>query len=112
LPIEGDRFADTQPGSVEQLADRAVPKGDGRRACRGVEQAFDLGGRECPRQLPSSFRELDGRRWVVRARAQQHLVTEEGANGSEPAGDRRGCETVCAELSDVGGEIVGARAGR
>jgi hypothetical protein len=39
-------------------------------------------------------------------------VAKEGANGGESARDRRRRETVCAELSDVRSEIVGARACR
>ena len=55
--------------------------------------------------------ELLGRkpnRGIVGPDAEQYLVPEEGADGGEPARDGRRREPVCAELRDVGGEIVGA----
>ena len=109
LAVEPDRLADAQSGSVEQLAEGAVTEGDRRRAGRRVEEALDLGGGERPRELSPSLRELDVRRGVVHARAEQYLVPEERANRGEPACDRGRCETVGAQLGDIRGEIVGAR---
>src|SRR5262249_19149876 len=81
------------------------------RAGRRVEEPLDFGRREGARQLPAALRELEARRRVVGARPQEHLVAEEGADGGQPARDRRGREAVRAELRHVGGEVVGARLG-
>ena len=109
LPVERDRLADAQPGAVEELTEGAVAEVARRRPGGGIEQPLDLRGRERARQRPAAFRELDVRRGVVGARAEQNLVPEEGADGGKPARDGRRREAVRAELRDVGREVVAAR---
>src|SRR4029078_2275939 len=105
LPVEPDRFAHPQAGSVEELTEGTVAEVSRRRPGGGIEQALDLRGRERAGQRPAAFRELDVRRGVVGARAEQDLVSEEGADGGKPARHGRRCEAVRAELRDVGGEV-------
>ena len=109
LPVEPDRLADAQAGAVEELGECAVAEVS-RRCSRGrVEKALDLGGRERARQRAAALRKLDVCSRVVVARAEQHLVPEERADGGEPARDGRRGEPIRAKLRDVRGEVVGAR---
>src|SRR5690242_8220561 len=56
LAVERDRLADSQPGAVEELAERAVAQVSRRRTGGCIEQALDFRGREGARQLPAPLR--------------------------------------------------------
>src|SRR5215203_4396613 len=107
--LEPDRLADAEAGAVEQLDERGVAERARRRAGGGVDQALRLGGGERPRQRPRPARQLDRRRRVVRARAEQLLVAEERPNRGRAPGDRRRGEPLRALLGDVAFEVGGRR---
>ncbi len=108
-PLEPDRLAHPEAGAVEELDERAVAKRARGRAVRRVDQSLDLAGRECPREGTPPARQVELCRGVVRARAEQHLMAEEGAERGDPPRDRRRRETVGAELRDVALELLRRR---
>lgn len=110
-PIEPDRLADAQTRAVQELDQRGVSERSRRRSGGGVDQPLRLARRERAGERAAAARRLDLRRGVVRARAEQDLVGEEGARRRDPPRDRRRGEALGAELGEVGLDIVARRLG-
>ena len=99
--LEADRLAHAEAARRRAARRARVAERARRRAGGRLDQPLRLGGGERPRQLAAAARKLELRGGVVGARAEQHLVREEGAHGGDPARDRRGREAVGPELGEV-----------
>src|SRR5215218_2391274 len=96
-PVERDRLADSKPGAVEQLDERAIPERSGRRPRSRVDQAVRFAGGEGARQLADPAWKLELGRRVPGDRADQDQMAEQGAERGDAAGDRRRRETCGSE---------------
>src|ERR687888_261492 len=88
--LERDRFRDAQAGAVEELDEGAVAEVARLRARGGLDEPLGLGGRERAREPPRAPGQVELGGGIVRAHAEERLVTEEGAQRRRAARDRRG----------------------
>src|SRR5205807_4433181 len=75
----GLRYAEAR--AVQELGERTVAEVTRLRARSRVDQAFGFSRRERPGQLSPAAGEVEVAAGIVVARAEQLLVTEEGAHG-------------------------------
>ena len=94
--LEPDRLAHPQARAVQQLDKGSVAQGARSGSLRRFHESLRLTGRERTRQSPRPFRKPDLGSRVVRARTDQDLVPQKGAQCCRPARDRRGGEALRA----------------
>ena len=105
--LEPDRFADAEPGAVEELYECTVPERPGRRAGGRLDQPLDLSGRQRPGQRPRSPGCGDRGGRVVLARTDQRLVAEERAQRCEAAREGRARTARRAQVGQVALDLLG-----
>ena len=100
--VEPDRLGAPQPRRVDELDERAVAQAEGPVAGERVDDRLDLLPLRC---LGQALRPAWAERCVGNSRRAEREA-EKGANGREPAGDRRRREAAActAELGCVLGE--------
>ena len=86
---EPNRFADAQPGTVEQLHQRAVAQRTWRRPGCGVNQPFGFRRRERTREPACLAWQRNGSGGVVAPPSEQHEVAIEGSRRRCSSRDRR-----------------------
>ena len=90
-PVEPDRLADPEPGSVEELDERPVAEGPWSRPVRRLDQTLDLAGRERAGEAIAAPREVElGRRIVLSAAEEDEVVVEGARRGGPPRDGGRG----------------------
>src|SRR5207244_5344511 len=80
------------------------------RPVRGFDEPFRLAGGERARELAASLRQVELRRWVVTACAEQELMAEERPQGGDAARDRGRRQAGSPQLREVALEVVRRRA--